>query len=188
MSMRGSGLMRLLGAGASAAAGVPTAWDMIWEFKQQLYVSQRRASPKVVADLANPVVQRELQAFIDALEKYPKAGSPDEYAALFEATYANESDRRTYIAAKLSGAKPSYGHIALATLMKAGRARLVWTTNFDTLVADACAKVYDGTGVPHVSGRRIGPDRSGRRERGTLACGDQAARGFPVAATEEHRR
>ena len=144
--MRGSGLMWLLGAGASAAAGVPTAWDMIWEFKQQLYVSQRRASPKVVADLANPVVQRELQAFIDALEKYPKAGSPDEFAALFEATYANESDRRTYIAAKLSGAKPSYGHIALATLMKAGRARMVWTTNFDTLVADACAKVYDGTG------------------------------------------
>ncbi len=137
--------MWLLGAGASAAAGIPTAGDMIWEFKQQLYVSQRRASPKAVADLANPAVQRELQDFIDALDKYPEAGAPDEYAALFEATYANESDRRTYIAAKLSGAKPSYGHIALATLTKADRVRLVWTTNFDTLVADACAKVYDGT-------------------------------------------
>lgn len=30
-SMRKGGLMWLLGAGASAAAGVPTAWDMIWE-------------------------------------------------------------------------------------------------------------------------------------------------------------
>jgi len=38
--------MWLLGAGASAAAGIPMAWDMIWEFKQQLYVSQRRVSPK----------------------------------------------------------------------------------------------------------------------------------------------
>jgi SIR2-like domain len=47
---------------------------------------------------------------------------------------------------KLRGAKPSYGHIALATLMKAGRARLAWTTNVDPLVPDACAKVYDGTG------------------------------------------
>jgi hypothetical protein len=30
--------------------------------------------------------------------------------------------------------------------MKAGRTRIVWTTNFDPLVADACAKAYDGTG------------------------------------------
>jgi hypothetical protein len=34
-SMRGGLLMWLLGAGASASAGVPTARDMIWEFKQQ---------------------------------------------------------------------------------------------------------------------------------------------------------
>ena len=45
------------------------------------------------------------------------------------------------------GAKPSFGHLALATLMRAGRTRLVWTTNFDTLIADACAKVYDTTGA-----------------------------------------
>jgi hypothetical protein len=30
--------------------------------------------------------------------------------------------------------------------MRAQLTRLVWTTNFDPLVADACAKVYDGTG------------------------------------------
>jgi hypothetical protein len=119
---------------------------MIWEFKQQLYVSQRRVSPKTVADLSNPTVRRSLQAFIDGLDRFPSTGAPDEYAALFEAAYPSEHDRRTYIAAKLSGAKPSFGHIALATLMKAGRTRVVWTTNFDPLVADACAKVYDGTG------------------------------------------
>ena len=146
-SMRGSSLMWLLGAGASAAAGVPTAGDMIWEFKQQLYVSQRRVSPKIVADLANPSVQRELQSFIDGQGRYPPQYDPNEYAALFEAAYPNEVDRRTYIAAKLAAARPSYGHIALATLMKSERARLVWTTNFDPLIADACAKVYDGTGA-----------------------------------------
>ena len=145
-TMRGGALMWLLGAGASAAAGIPTAWDMIWEFKQQLYVSQRRVSLKVVSDLANPAVQRELQSFIDQLGAQPAMGAPDEYAALFELVYASEADRRTYIAGKVSGAKPSYGHLALATLMKADRARLIWTTNFDPLIADACAKVYDGTG------------------------------------------
>lgn len=81
-SQRGGNLTWLLGAGASAAAGIPTAWDMIWEFKQQLYVSQRRVSPKQVADLANPAVRRELQSFIDGIGSLPGAGSPDEYAAL----------------------------------------------------------------------------------------------------------
>jgi hypothetical protein len=119
---------------------------MIWEFKQQLYVSQRRVSLKSVGDLANTAVRNALQSFIDGLDRFPAPGTPDEYAALFEAAYPSESDRRTYIAAKIAGGKPSYGHIALATLMKAGHTRLVWTTNFDPLIADACAKVYDGTG------------------------------------------
>jgi hypothetical protein len=60
--------------------------------------------------------------------------------------YPAETDRRTYLDAKIAGAKPSYGHIALATLMRAELARMAWTTNFDPLLADACAKVYDGTG------------------------------------------
>lgn len=145
-SMRSGNLMWFLGAGASASAGIPTAWDMIWEFKQQLYVSQRRVSPKIVSDLANPSIRLMLQDYIDGAGRFPSVGAADEYAALFEAAYPNEGDRRTYIQAKLSGSKPSYGHFALATLMRAGRTKLVWTTNFDTLVADACAKVYDGTG------------------------------------------
>ncbi len=153
-SMRAGSLMWLLGAGASASAGIPTAWDMIWEFKQQLYVSQRRVSPKTVADLSNPAVRRSLQAFIDDLDRFPSTGAPDEYAALFEAAYPSEHDRRTCIAAKLSGAKPSFGHIALATLMRAGRTRVVWTTNFDPHLADACAKVYDGGALDDRCSRR----------------------------------
>jgi NAD-dependent SIR2 family protein deacetylase len=146
-SMRASNLMWLLGAGASAAAGIPTAGDMIWEFKQQLYISQRRASPKSVNDLSNPAVRFQLQSYIDASESFPPSGAPEEYAELFEAAWPNEGNRRTYIDGKLSGAKPSYGHLALATFMRGGFTKIVWTTNFDTLIADACAKVYDGTGA-----------------------------------------
>ncbi len=145
-SMRSGRLMWLLGAGASASAGIPTAWDMIWEFKQQLYISQRRIAPKTVADLSNPTVRWQLQDFIASQEAFPEADSPEEYAALFEAVYPSEADRRTYIGAKVSGAKPSYGHVALATLMKAGHTKLIWTTNFDPLVADGCARVFGGTG------------------------------------------
>jgi hypothetical protein len=138
--------MWFLGAGASAAAGIPTAGDMIWDFKQQLYISQRGATAKSVTDLSNPIVRSKLQAHIDASATMPAAGAPDEYAALFEAVWPSEADRRIYIDSKIAGGKPSYGHIALATLMRGNRARIVWTTNFDPLIADACAKVYGGTG------------------------------------------
>jgi NAD-dependent SIR2 family protein deacetylase len=145
-ALRASNLMWFLGAGVSASSGIPTAGNMIWEFKQRLFVTQRKASPRSVADLTDPNIRSKLQSFIDSQVEAPTAGSADEYAALFEKVYPAESDRRTYIDAKVKGGKPSYGHIALATLMKAGMIRLVWTTNFDPLVADACAKVYDGTG------------------------------------------
>jgi NAD-dependent SIR2 family protein deacetylase len=145
--LRAANLMWLLGAGASASAGIPTAWDLIWDFKQRLYVSQRRVSPKTVADLSSPQVRAQLQAHIDSCGNLPRTGAPDEYAALFEAVYPSEADRRAYLDTKLSGAKPSYGHLALATLMQAQLTRIVWTTNFDPLIADACAKIYDATGA-----------------------------------------
>jgi len=146
-AMRGGRLMWLVGAGASAAAGVPTAGDMAWEFKQQLYISQRRVSASRVSDLSNPAIRQLLQGHIDASGKLPAADAPDEYAALFEAVWPNERDRQIYLDGKLKGAKPSYGHLAMATLMNMGQLKLVWTTNFDSLIADASAKVYDSTGA-----------------------------------------
>lgn len=145
-ALRAPNLMWLLGAGASASAGIPTASDMVWEFKQLLLVSQRHISPQAVTDLSNPAIRAQIQAHIDASEHLPGSGAADEYAALFEAVYPSEADRRTYLDSKIAGAKPSYGHLALATLMRAQLTRLVWTPNFDSLVADACAKIYDTTG------------------------------------------
>ena len=146
-SLRAERLMWFLGAGASASAGVPTATDMIWEFKQELFVSQRRAPTNSVADLSQPSIRARLQAHIDSLGNLPHPGTPEEYAGLFEATYPAESDRQKFLQAKLSGAKPSYGHLALAALMRGQQCRLVWTTNFDALVGDACAKIFDTTGA-----------------------------------------
>jgi len=145
-ALRAPNLMWLLGAGASASAGIPTASNMVWEFKQLLLVSQRHISPQAVADLSNPAIRAQIQAHIDASEHLPPLGAADEYAALFEAVYPSEADRRAYLDSKMAGAKPSYGHLGLATLMRAQLTRLVWTPNFDSLVADACAKIYDTTG------------------------------------------
>jgi hypothetical protein len=145
-ALRAPNLMWLLGAGASVSAGIATAGDMIWEFKQRLFVSQRHASRQSVADLSSPAVRAQLQSHIDAGGQLPAQGAPEEYAALFEAVYPAEPDRRTYLDSKMAGARPSYGHIALATLMRAELCRLVWTTNFDPLIADAAARVFGSTG------------------------------------------
>lgn len=137
--------MWLLGAGASASSGIPTATEMLWEFKQALYVSQKKVSKKSVEDRTNPRIRDMLRSYIGSSNSFPTEGAADEYAALFEAAWPNEGDRRTYIESKTRGAKPSYGHLVLATLLKAGHTKMVWTTNFDHLVDDACAKVFDTT-------------------------------------------
>jgi len=165
--MRAGSLMWFLGAGASASAGIPTAWHMIWEFKQRLFVSQRKVSLDSVADLSNERIRKQIQAHIDSGGDLPRADTPDEYAELFEAVFPSESDRRSYLDSKLSGAKPSYGHLALATLMRANLTKLVWTTNFDPLVADAAARLYDSTGplsvidldAPDLAAELIGDER-----------------------------
>ncbi len=120
--LRGPNLMWLVGAGASASAGIPTAWDMVWEFKQQLFVHQRKATLKSVSDLANPAIRAQLQAHIDSSGTLPALESIEEYAALFETLYPAEGDRRMYLDKKMASARPSYGHVALACLMKADKA------------------------------------------------------------------
>ena len=144
-SLRAKHLMWFLGAGTSASAGLSTAMDMIWEFKQALFLSQNPRSSQASLDLSQPAVRNRIDSHMETLGGMPTPGTPSEYAQLFEAAYPAESDRRRILDGKLAGAKPSYGHMALATLMHSGLTRMVWTTNFDTLVADACAKVFDTT-------------------------------------------
>ena len=145
--MRPAKLMWLLGAGVSAAAGIQTAWDMIWRFKRELYVTQRKASHQSVEDLSSPAVCALLDAFVAESDTLPKPGAPEEYSALFEATYPQEQDRRTYIDHMIRGMKPTQGHLALAMLLRAAHSNIVWTTNFDHLLADACARTFDTTGA-----------------------------------------
>lgn len=139
--------MWLLGAGVSVSAGIPSAWDMIWQFKQTLFIAQRKASPQSVADLGNPAVRALLDSHIAGTEHLPAPGSAEEYAALFEETYPVERDRTTFIQGMISGAKPAYGHLGLAALFKAGHGQLAWTTNFDHLIEDACARTFGTTGA-----------------------------------------
>ena len=143
--VRASQIMWFLGAGASRAAGVKTAWDMIWDFKQKLYCSHKKLPLSVITDLSDPGVQRKLQSHFDEFGSFPLAGAEDEYSAYFEATYPAAKDRQRYLETVLAGVRPSYGHRALALLIREGLARVVWTTNFDKLVEDSVASLFGST-------------------------------------------
>ena len=149
--IRCSSLAWFLGAGASASARLPTAGDLIWRFKRTLYCTSTKVNPRSCDDLGNQVVRERLQAYLDSTRRYPAADSSEEYASYFELTYPDPADRRRFIETMLHGATPAYGHHILAVLMKAGRVRLVWTTNFDRLVEDAAAASYGSTSALTVS-------------------------------------
>ncbi|MCU1251573.1 MAG: integrase family protein [Edaphobacter sp.] len=93
--LRSSTLAWFLGAGASASARLPTAWDLAWRFKQTLYCTSSKVSRSTCEDLGNEVVRERLQRYLDSTGKYPQADSPEEYATYFEATYPDPNDAAT---------------------------------------------------------------------------------------------
>lgn len=144
--MRAGQTMWFLGAGASRSAGIKTAGDMIWDFKQRLYRSQKKLPPSAITDIGESTVRRKIQAYFDASGAFPPPGSENEYSVYFETTYPSPKDRRAYLDELIARGKPSFGHLALALMMAENLCRVVWTTNFDRAIEDAAAQVLGGTG------------------------------------------
>jgi hypothetical protein len=143
--LRAPNVMWFLGVGASAAAGVPTAEEMVWDFKRSLYCSALRVPLASCSDLGDPSVRSILQKHFDASGKFPAAGAAEEYAIYFEAAYPDAADRRRYIGGQIAKAHPSYGHLALAALLKLDKARIVWTVNFERTIEDAAVGLFRTT-------------------------------------------
>ncbi len=140
--LRGAQLMWLLGAGASAAAGVPTAGQMIDEFRTLIYSTLHRV-PLAALNLAEPVVRDRVERFFAEHPDYPSPGDVDEYSTLFEAAWPAAADRRAYIDSKVAAGRPTFGNFGLAVLLALDRARLVWTTNFDRVTERAVELVLE---------------------------------------------
>jgi hypothetical protein len=103
---RAPALMWLLGAGASANAGIPTAAQMIWDFKRAIFCSEERVPLAACQYIDDPRVRERVQRHFST-GGYPAVGAPAEYAHYFELAYPTEVDRRRYIDAKVKGATPS---------------------------------------------------------------------------------
>lgn len=126
----------LLGAGASATAGIPTGYQMIQEFRTRLYASQAGISLREI-DSADPIWQARIDRHHERQGSLPPKWDPSEYSCAFEALYPTPEDRRLYIRNQVSKGSPSLGHKVLGSLLSARKTPCVFTTNFDALIESA---------------------------------------------------
>jgi hypothetical protein len=131
--VRGPRLAWFLGSGVSAAANIPTGYDMIVDFKMRLFVRHTKV-PRREIDTGDPVWLDRITSFFDNAHGLPAVGSPEEYSAAFEALYPDAADPRQYIEDAIRQGSPSYGHRVFATLVATRQVRCVFETNFDPLV------------------------------------------------------
>jgi len=116
-----------LGAGASMSSGMPSAEKCIMEWKGQIFTSANPGLEKQVSHLFLASMQRRVQAWLDKQQRFPVAGSDDEYGTYFECCYPLVDDRRAYFQNLVKAATPSFGYRLLALLAEAGVIDSVWT-------------------------------------------------------------
>lgn len=130
----------LLGAGASAASGIPTGYAMIGDFKKRIFCRETGYSLREV-DAGDPLWVERIGDFFRRTALLPPDGDPHEYSAAFEALYPHEKQRRQYIDDAIRKGKPCFGHRILAALMASKQLSCVFTTNFDALVEESATEI-----------------------------------------------
>lgn len=131
-----------LGAGASRVAGLPTAADIIWDMKRRYYCLEENQDI-TRQDIQNEAVKDRIQSFMDA-RGFPALWADDEYSIYFEKIFGSDSERqRKYLKAILSEEKVtlSVGNRVLGALLASELCKIVFTTNFDSVVEKAVAEV-----------------------------------------------
>jgi NAD-dependent SIR2 family protein deacetylase len=135
-------IMWFLGAGTSRTAGMPTATDIIWDLKRNYYCRQENQDIQQ-HDINNESVKRKIQSYMDS-KSFPALWSAEEYSFYFDLTFKTDyAEQQKYLTAQLSPDKISLniGHRVLAALLEMGKAKLAFTTNFDTVIERAHAEV-----------------------------------------------
>jgi len=134
--------MWFLGAGTSRSSGLPTAADLIWDLKRQYYCTSENQDAQS-HNIANHAIREKIQAYFDG-RHCPECWSNEEYSYYFELMFGEDyAAQQIYIQSQVSPDKVTLtiGPRVLASLLGMGRSRLVFTTNFDSVLEDAYASV-----------------------------------------------
>lgn len=133
--------MWLLGAGASAAAGLPTATQIRDDLLLRVY-AQRHNLVRQNLNANDPSVRTALDQYFNGRNGMVAFGSDEDYSCAFELAIGDEVARRHYLQGLLSGRRPSYGQRIFGALLTAGFIDIATTTNFDDLIEQAAAESY----------------------------------------------
>ena len=117
----------LLGSGASLTSGIRTAQEMIEEWRRLVFSHSDRDD-----------------TYQEWLQKQHWLNHEDEYSILFEDIFDQPSQRRVYIEECVKNAHPSWGYVYLTNLLSNHFFDVVFTTNFDDLINEACYLYSDG--------------------------------------------
>lgn len=124
----------LLGAGTSISSGIQSAYDCIWEWKKDIYLSKNINSAEFYKNYKNESVRKSIQNWLDNQGEYPSIDSPNEYSFYAEKAYPIADDRRKYFFSLIENKEPYIGYKLLCTLAEHNIVKSVWTTNFDGLI------------------------------------------------------
>ena len=117
----------LLGSGASVTSGIPTAQDMIDQWRALLF--NRSDSD---------------DGYQEWLSEQNWFEHEDEYSILFETVYDQPAQRRVYVEECVKDAHPNWGYVYLTNLLANRFFDVIFTTNFDDLINEACYLYSDG--------------------------------------------
>ena len=134
--------MWFLGAGAPRSAGLPTAYNLIWDLKKKYYARQENIDIAEL-DITNEFVRKKIQHYMDS-RGFPREDSAEEYSFYFEKSFGTDYNaQRQYLDQKLIAPefKPNVGYNVLSALLFMKRSHIVFTTNFDNLLEKAYSHI-----------------------------------------------
>ncbi len=127
----------VLGSGASKTSGIPTGGELVESWLREMH---RRY---VEQDAEMPLAQWATAETLD-IEDFEYERADEFYPDVYNKRFADADDGYAYLEDVMSNKEPSFGYSVLAHLLANERHKVVITTNFDNLVADALA-IYTDT-------------------------------------------
>ena len=135
-----------MGAGASVESGIPSAYDCIWDWKHDIFISQNPSLMNSFSNIKIDNVRIAIQNWLDNEKIYPSQDAEEEYSFYAEKALPIEDDRRKYFQHMVNSKTPSLGYHIISLLAETGWIKSVWTTNFDGLSVKA-SHHYDVTPI-----------------------------------------
>ena len=127
----------VLGAGASASSGIPTGGQLVWNWLGEL---QRQLDPE---HDRRPLAEWATAANL-GIPGFEIARAAEFYPQVFELRFnADPDEGYAALESVMQGREPSIGYSVLAQILATMRHRVIITTNFDNLVADALSDFTD---------------------------------------------